>query len=403
MMKRIFALALCLFLLMPLLPTPIHAAEPVTVNLYNWGQYLSDGSDGCIDVIAEFEAKYPHIKINQMTFDSNESMYTKLSAGGSSFDLIIPSDYMVEKLIQEDMLLPINHENVPNFQYVDKRFRDPTYDPGNVYSMPYTWGSVGIIYNSAFVAEEDVAAQSWDLLWNEKYANKILMFDNPRDAFAVAQFRLGYSINTEDPDELEACAKLLREQKPLVQSYVMDQVFDKMQRGEAWIAPYYAGDYLLMAGENEDLKFYRPVEGYNLFVDSICIPKGAEHKEEAELFINFLLEPEICGGNLEYIGYSSPETASKEFMDPEVANSPVAYPDEEELAQGREFSALSQESTQYMNALWLTVKTADTATTVYLVMTIIGVVLTIVLWISFKVRKRKAKARRCQKWKNEEC
>ena len=401
MMKRVCSLFLCFLFLLPLLPVNTNAAEPVTVNLYNWGQYLSDGSDGCIDVIAEFEAKYPHIKINQMTFDSNESMYTKLSAGGSSFDIIIPSDYMVEKLIQEDMLLPINHENVPNFQYVDEAFRDPSYDPGNVYSMPYTWGSVGIIYNSAFVAEEDVAAQSWDLLWNEKYANKILMFDNPRDAFAIAQFRLGYSINTEDSDELEACADLLREQKPIVQSYVMDQVFDKMQRAEAWIAPYYAGDYLLMAGENEDLKFYRPTEGYNLFVDSICIPKGAEHKEEAELFINFLLEPEICGGNLEYIGYSSPETASKDFMDPEVANSPVAYPEEAELAYGSSFSGLSQESTQYMNALWLTVKTADTATTVYLIMTIAAVILTIALWLIFKVRKRKEKARRCQKWKTE--
>lgn len=398
-MKRCVCLILCLLLLLPVLPVQASAAEEVTINLYNWGQYLSDGSDGCIDVIAEFEAKYPHIKVNQMTFDSNESMYTKLTAGGSSFDLIIPSDYMVEKLIQEDMLLPINHENVPNFQYVDEAFRDPDYDPGNVYSMPYTWGSVGIIYNSAYVAEEDVAAQSWDLLWNEKYANKILMFDNPRDAFAIAQLRLGYSINTEDPAELDACADLLREQKPLVQSYVMDQVFDKMQRAEAWIAPYYAGDYLLMAGENEDLEFYRPVEGYNLFVDSICIPKGAEHKEEAELFINFLLEPEICGGNLEYIGYSSPETASLEFMDPEVAESPVAYPPEEEIALGSAFSALSQESTQYMNALWLTVKTADTSTTVYLIMTILGIVLVIFLWIFFKVRKRRQKSRRCQKWK----
>lgn len=401
MMKRLFSLLLCALLLLPLLPARTNAAEPVTVNLYNWGQYLSDGSDGCIDVIAEFEAKYPHIKVNQMTFDSNESMYTKLTAGGSSFDLIIPSDYMVEKLIEEDMLLPINHDNVPNFQYVDEAFRNPSYDPGNVYSMPYTWGSVGVIYNSAYVAEEDVAAQSWDLLWNEKYANKILMFDNPRDAFAIAQYRLGYSINTEDPEELEACADLLREQKPVVQSYVMDQVFDKMQRAEAWIAPYYAGDYLLMAGENEDLRFYRPKEGYNLFVDSICIPKGAEHKEEAELFINFLLEPEICGGNLEYIGYSSPETASKDFMDPEVAESPVAYPPEEEIAIGTSFSALSQEATQYMNALWLTVKTADTATTVYLILTIIAIVLVIVLWLLFKVRRRKEKARRCQKWKTQ--
>lgn len=399
MKKRLISSLLALVLLLAAFPMQVSAAETVTINLYNWGQYLSDGTDGCIDVIAEFEKAYPHIKVNQMTFDSNESMYTKLTSGGSSFDIIVPSDYMAEKLIEEDMLEPLNFDNIPNFQYIDENFKNPDYDPENIYTVPYTWGSVGVIYNSAYVDEEDVAAQSWDLLWNEKYANKILMFDNPRDAFAIAQLRLGYSLNTEDPAELDEAAELLREQKPLVQSYVMDQVFDKMQRAEAWIAPYYAGDYLLMAGENEDLEFYRPVEGYNLFVDALCIPKGCQHKEEAEIFINFLLEPEICGGNLEYIGYSSPEAASLEFMDPEVAGSPVAYPDEATKALGSTFSALSQESTQYMNALWLTVKTADASTTVYLIMTVLGIVLVILLWGFFKVRKRRQKSRRCQKWK----
>lgn len=399
MKKRLFTSLLALLLMLSVLPVRVSAAETVTINFYNWGQYLSDGTDGYIDVIAEFEKAYPHIKVNQMTYDSNESMYTKLTSGGSSFDIIIPSDYMVEKLIEEDMLEPINFDNIPNFEYIDESFKNPSYDPENIYSVPYTWGSVGIIYNSAYVSEEDVAAQSWDLLWNEKYTNKILMFDNPRDAFAIAQLRLGQSLNTEDPAELDAAAALLREQKPLVQSYVMDQVFDKMQRAEAWIAPYYAGDYLLMAEENPDLEFYHPVEGYNLFVDAICIPKGCEHKEEAELFINFLISPEICGQNLEYLGYSSPSAASKEFMDPEMAEDPIAYPDEETLAGGSSFNALSQESTQYMNALWLTVKTADTATTVYLIMTIVAIVLLIFLWIFFKVRKRRQKSRRCQKWK----
>ncbi len=398
MKKRLFSFVLMLLVLSAMLPVQVSAApEAVTINLYNWGQYLSDGTDGYIDVIAEFEAKYPHIKVNQMTYDSNESMYTKLIAGGSSFDIIIPSDYMVEKLIAEDMLEPLNFDNIPNYQYVDENFKNPSYDPENLYSVPYTWGSVGVIYNTAYVDEEDVG--SWDLLWNEDYAGKILMFDNPRDAFAIAQLRLGYDLNTEDTDELDAAAELLREQKPVVQSYVMDQVFDKMQREEAWIAPYYAGDYLLMAEENENLAFYLPEEGYNLFVDALCIPKGCQHKEEAEIFINFLLEPEICGQNLEYLGYSSPETASLEYMDPEVANDPIAYPDEATKALGSSFNSLSQEGTQYMNALWLTVKTADTTTTVYLILTIIAVVLVIFLWIFFKVRKRRQKARRCQKWK----
>lgn len=399
MKKRLFSLLLAVLLLLPMLPASVSARETVTINLYNWGQYLSDGTDGYIDVIAEFEKKYPYIKVNQMTYDSNESMYTKLAAGGSSFDIIIPSDYMVEKLIAEDMLEELNFDNIPNYRYVDESFRNPSYDPENLYSVPYTWGSVGIIYNTAYVAEEDVG--SWDLLWNEKYAGKILMFDNPRDSFAIAELLLGYSLNTEDTDELEAAAELLREQKPVVQSYVMDQVFDKMQREEAWIAPYYAGDYLMMVEENENLGFYRPDEGYNLFVDALCIPKGCEHKDEAELFINFLLEPEVCGQNLEYLGYSSAETASLEYMDPEVANSPVAYPDEATKALGSTFNSLSLEGTQYMNALWLTVKTADTTTTFYLVLTIVAVIGVAVLWLFFKVRKRRRKARRCQKWRNE--
>ena len=397
-MKRLLSIALLFVLLTALLPAQAQAAnETVTINVYNWGQYLSDGTDDYINVIEEFEAAYPNIKVNYMTYDSNESMYTKLKTGGSLFDIIIPSDYMVEKLIAEDMLEPLDMANIPNFQYIDESFRDPSYDPGSVYSVPYTWGGVGVIYNTKYVDEADTGG--WELLWNEKYAGKILMFDNPRDAFAIAQLELGYDINTEDSTLLTLSANLLREQKPLVQMYVMDQVFDKMQRGEAWIAPYYAGDYLLMVEENPDLAFYYPEEGFNLFVDAVCIPKGSEHKAEAETFINFLLSPEICGQNLEYLGYSSPSSAAKEFMDPEVASDPIAYPDTETLARGLSFSSLSLEGTQEMNSLWLTVKTADTTTTVYLILTIAAVVLVAFLWSFVKFRKRRKKARRCQKWK----
>lgn len=397
-MKRLLSIALLFVLLTALLPVQAQAAnETVTINVYNWGQYLSDGTDDYINVIEEFEAAYPNIKVNYMTYDSNESMYTKLKTGGSLFDIIIPSDYMVEKLIAENMLEPLDMTNIPNFQYIDESFRDPSYDPGSVYSVPYTWGGVGVIYNTNYVDEADTGG--WELLWNEKYAGKILMFDNPRDAFAIAQLELGYDINTEDSTLLTLSANLLREQKPLVQMYVMDQVFDKMQRGEAWIAPYYAGDYLLMVEENPDLAFYYPEEGFNLFVDAVCIPKGSEHKAEAETFINFLLSPEICGQNLEYLGYSSPSSAAKEFMDPEVAADPIAYPDTETLARGLSFSSLSLEGTQEMNSLWLTVKTADTTTTVYLILTIAAVVLVAFLWSFVKFRKRRKKARRCQKWK----
>lgn len=397
-MKRFLSIFLLFVLLTALLPIQAQAAgDTVTINVYNWGQYLSDGTDDYINVIEEFEAAYPNIKVNYMTYDSNESMYTKLKTGGSLFDIIIPSDYMVEKLIAEDMLEPLDMTNIPNFSYIDESFRDPSYDPGSVYSVPYTWGGVGVIYNTKYVDEADTGG--WELLWNEKYAGKILMFDNPRDAFAIAQLELGYDINTEDSTLLTLSANLLREQKPLVQMYVMDQVFDKMQRGEAWIAPYYAGDYLLMVEENPDLAFYYPEEGFNLFVDAVCIPKGSEHKAEAETFINFLLSPEICGQNLEYLGYSSPSSAAKEYMDPEVASDPIAYPDEDTLARGLSFSSLSLEGTQEMNSLWLTVKTADTSTTVYLILTIAAVVLVVFLWGFVKFRKRRKKARRCQKWK----
>ena len=398
-MKRVLSAALAALLLLAVLPVSAHAA-PVTINVYNWGQYIADGTDDSIDVIAEFEKTYPDIKVNYMTFDSNESMYTKLKTGGSSYDIIIPSDYMIEKLISEDMLEPLDFENIPNFQYIDESFRNLSYDPENRYSVPYTWGCVGIIYNSRYVRAEDVTG--WEIFWNSTYAGKILMFDNPRDAFAISELELGYQVNTEDSAELAAAAQKLKEEKNLVQSYVMDQIFSKMERAEAWIAPYYAGDYLTMADENPDLEFVFPEEGFNFFVDAICIPKGAEHKKEAETFINFLLEPEICAQNLEYLGYSAPMEAAKEYMDPEMSENPVAYPDAETLARGQVFSALSLEGTQEMNELWLTVKTDDNATVRYLILTGAAIVLVVLLWGFFKVRKRREKARRCHKWKQAE-
>ena len=352
MKKRFLAVLIALLLVLSL--TACGSKNENTINVYNWGQYISDGSDDCIDVNAAFE-EATGIHVNYMTFDNNESMYTKLKTGGSSYDVIIPSDYMVARLIDEDLLLPLDFGNIPNYQYIDEAFKNTEYDPGNVYSVPYTWGTVGVIYNSKYVDEADVG--SWDLLWNEKYAGKILMFDNPRDSFAIAESLLGYSLNTRDPDELRNAADKLIEQKPLVQSYVMDQIFDKMERGEAWIAPYYAGDYLLMAQENEDLRFFFPEEGFNFFIDAICIPKTCENKAGAEAYINFLCEPEICGQNLDYLGYSATETAAKEFMEPETLSSEIAYPSEEVLSRGEAFQYLDTASTQLMDSLWLEVKT----------------------------------------------
>ena len=397
MRKRIICAVLSLLVCLSVLPSTASAAETVTINVYNWGQYIADGTDDSLDVIAAFEEAYPNIKVNYMTFDSNESMYTKLKTGGSSFDIIIPSDYMVDKLIQEDMLEELDFSNIPNYSMIDEGFKNLAYDPENRYSVPYTWGTVGIIYNTKYVDPADV--NGWDVFWNEKYAGKMLMFDNPRDAFAIAQLELGFDLNSEDSVALGLAAQLLRDQKPLVQAYVMDQIFDKMERAEAWIAPYYAGDYLTMVEENPDLAFCFPEEGYNLFVDAICIPKGCEHKKEAETFINFLISPEICAQNLEYLGYSAPSAAAKALMDPETAENPVAYPSDEVLARGAAFRALSETATQEMNTLWLTVKTADTATTVYLILTAAAVVGVALLWLYAKMNRRRKKARRCAKWK----
>ena len=395
-MKKLLSCILAfavIVLSVPLTTRDSYAEDKVTLNVYNWGQYLADGTDGYIDVIAEFEKKYPNIKVNYMTYDNNETMYTKLQTDPHAFDLIVPSDYMIEKLIEEDMLEEIDFSNIPNYAYVNDTLKNLPFDPENKYSVPYTWGLVCIIYNSKYVNEEDIG--SWDLLWNPTYAGKILMFDNPRDAFGIAEYLLGFDPNTEDPEELEAAAEKLKEQKNLVQAYVMDQIFDKMEREEAWIAPYYAGDYLLMVEENEDLEYFFPEEGFNLFVDSLCIPKGARNKEAAELFINFLCEPEICGQNMEYLVYCTPIEASKEFMDEELAYSEVLYPPDEVLEKASAFSALSTEGTRLMNELWLSVKTSDNVLVKYLIFTGAVLLAVIILWLVLAIRKKRRIARRC--------
>ena len=389
-MKKLLILALTLAMLLPCLVFPASAASG-EITVYNWGQYISDGSDGYLDVIAAFEEE-TGIKVNYLTFDSNESLYTKLKTGGSTYDVIIPSDYMVGRLINEGMLEEINFDNIPNYQYIDDTFKNQAYDPENRYSVPYTWGMVGIIYNTKYVDEADVGG--WDLLWNSKYSGKTLMFDNCRDAFAIAESMLGYSLNTQDEQELRNCANKLAEQKPLLQAYVMDQIFAKMTREEAWIAPYYAGDYLYMLEENPDLGFCFPEDGFNVFIDAACIPKGCTNKEGAEAFINFLCRPDICGQNLEYLGYSSPISASKEFMDPEVTESEIAYPDEETLSRSESFNALPTETSQLMDSLWLSVKTSGSETTGYLIAAAVLVGGAIFLTTFMKIRRQRRIARR---------
>jgi len=332
------------------------SSDKVVLNVYNWGEYIANGDDGCMDVIAEFE-KRTGIRVNYTEFASNEEMYAKISSGAADYDVIIPSDYMIEKMISEDMLEKINFDNVPNYEYIDAKYRNLACDPTNEYCVPYTWGTVGIFYNKTMVDEADVAAKSWDLLWNEKYAGEILMFNNQRDAFGIALAYLGYSLNSTNPAEWQEAYELLKQQRPLVQAYVMDQIYDKMASGEAAIGPYYAGDARILMEENEDIGFYVPNEGTNFFVDAMCIVKGTEHKAEAEAFINFMTDPEISLENIEYICYSTPNTATLEMLDPEIAGNPNYYPPQEILDNSEMFIDLPEDIYELMNSLWVDIKT----------------------------------------------
>lgn len=337
--------------MLPSLSLFASAEEKIVLNVYNWGEYIEQST---IDM---FEEKYSYIDVNYTTYDSNEAMYSKIVSGAASYDIVIPSDYMVSKLIQEGMLAELDYSNIPNFKYVGEVYKNLSYDPENKYTVPYFWGTVVIIYNSRHVDEADVADESLDLLWNEKYAGKILMFDNPRDSFGIALTKLGYSMNSETDSEWLEAAKILSEQKPIVQAYVMDAIFDKMESGEAWIAPYYAGDALIIQETNPDVKFFIPREGTNMFFDSMCVLNTTEHKKEAELFINFMCEPEIAAMNAETVGYATPNTEAEKLLDPEITKNPLVYPDDEYLKENTEvFVNLTQKTQMLQSTLWTDLK-----------------------------------------------
>ncbi|WP_300565900.1 PotD/PotF family extracellular solute-binding protein [uncultured Acetatifactor sp.] len=377
-------------LLSALMPAqPARAAEGtdqgVTINVYNWGEYIANGTDGSLDINAEFTRR-TGIRVNYTTFDSNESLYSKLVGGGADYDVIIPSDYMVSRLIHENMLAELDFSNIPNFRYIDESFRDPDYDPEGRYSVPYTWGVVGLFYNTDYIEEE---ITSWSSLWDDRYAGKILMFDNPRDSFAIAQLLLGQSLNTtEESDWLEAAA-LLKQQKPMVQAYVMDRIFDKMESEEAWIAPYYSGDAAILVDNSDNIRFVVPREGTNYFVDAMCIPATSGHKAEAEAYINFLCDPEIAGANMDYVGYSTPETAAKAYMDPEIVESPVHYPDGETLARTQVFVNLPEETSRLIDRLWAEAKMGGPGESAVLVAIILGFLAVYIAILVYKRRKRK--------------
>ena len=362
--------------------------QNISINVYNWGEYISDGAEeGTINVNKEFE-ELTGIKVNYSTYASNEELYAKLKSGGASYDIIIPSDYMIGRMIKEDMLEPLNFENIPNFQHINEQFVNPAYDPDNAYSVPYTWGTVGIIYNTTMV---DGDVDSWDILWDARYMGDILMFANSRDAFAIAQKRLGYSFNSGNADELEKAAESLKEQKPLVQAYVMDEIFDKMQAGEAALAPYYAGDAITMIADNPDLAFAFPKEGTNRFVDAICIPKDSQQKEAAEMYINFLCEPEVGLANCEYIGYSTPNDGAMELLDDEVKNNPIAYPSDEILENTETFLSLPDDANRLMDKLWTDIMSTNEGANQWIipVFLVLCIVASIVINVVRRIRRKR--------------
>ena len=363
------------------------AGQNVTLNVYNWGEYISNGSDDSVDVVAAFE-QLTGIHVNYTTFDSNESMYAKLKSGAASYDVIIPSDYMVAKMIDEDMLLPLNYDNIPNFSLIDEQYRNPDYDPENAYTVPYMLCTTGIIYNTTMV---DQAPTSWADLWDEQYAGNILMFNNSRDAYAIAAFKEDKSINPGTPEEVDEVMEQLKAQKPLVQAYVMDEIFDKMIGGEAAIGVYYSGDAITMIDDNPDLAWVFPEEGSVLSVDCMCIPAASQNQEAAEMFINFMCEVDVGVANAEYIGYTTPSTAVWEQLDDELKYSEIAYPSEEVEAKEQVFTALSEEVNSELDVKWSEMKSYNEGGSGYLFLLLL---LAMVVLACFNIwRKMRRKAR----------
>lgn len=318
-----------------------------TLNVFNYGDYINE------DLIAKFEEE-TGIDVIYDTYESNEIMYQKVKNSPGSYDLVFPSDYMVEKMLKEDLLEKIDYSNIPNYQYIGEDFKNLPYDPNNEYSVPYMWGTIGIIYDADRVSD---VVDSWDILWNPKYKGEIFMFDSIRDTLAISLSRLGYSLNSTDKSELEEASQELIKQKSLVQSYVMDEVKDKMINGEAIMATVYSGDAIYIQEEAPDLnlQYVVPKEGSNKWFDVMVIPKGAKHKTEAELFINFLSDPENAKENVDYIGYATPNEAAFELLDKEVQEDETVYPSEEVLDKCEIYKDLGNDIKLYDDA-WLKVK-----------------------------------------------
>ena len=415
--KRTISIALLLSLVLSLFSFPLFSCSKdgqsgnggtTTLYVYNWGEYISDGSEDTVDVNAEFERWYfdtygEKVKVNYSTYSSNESMYAKISSGASSYDIIIPSDYMIERLISEDLLAPLDYTNIPNAEYILPNFQNSAYDPDknsdgyNDYSVPYMYGMIGIIYNTTMVDEEDIG--SWDLMWNEKYAGNILQFNNSRDAFGSAQYYLKKDVNSDNEQDWIDALNKLKEQKPILQGYVMDEIYNKMENGSAAIAAYYAGDFMTMYENNEDLEFFYPEEGTNLYVDAMCIPKSSQNKLIAERYIDFMLSVDEEYGapaiaNAEYTYYASPNkmvVENEDYIDYMNSIKDGGY----DTMYGTDgiftssYENLSGEKLLLLNNLWEELKSDVTVSAGIYVLCSVIIVSLVSIGIFFAVRKKK--------------
>ncbi|MCR4436120.1 MAG: ABC transporter substrate-binding protein [Clostridiales bacterium] len=316
-----------------------------TLKVYNWGDYIDKS------VIDDFEKEYK-IKVIYDEFATNEDMYAKLKAGGSDYDVVIPSDYMIKRMIDEGMLQKIDMNNVPNYKYIDERFKNLAYDPKNEYSIPYMWGTVGIIYNKKMV---EGPVDSWKVLWDKKYSKQILMLDSQRDSIGITLKMLGYSLNSKEPKELEEAEKMLIQQKPLVLAYVGDEVKDKMIGNEAALAVVWSGDAVFMKRENKDLEYVIPKEGSNVWFDAMVIPKAGKHPKEAETFINYMCRTDVALKNAIAIGYSTPHTEVRKQLPTELTTDRTVYPEKEDLKNSEVFEDLA-ESLPVYDRIWTEIK-----------------------------------------------
>ncbi len=349
MKKRILAVVLCVLLASLAVVPGCGKEEKKVLKVYNWGEYIDE------DLIAEFEKEYG-IDVIYDTFATNEEMYPRIEADSSLYDVICPSEYMVEKMMKNGLLQEIDHTKLSNWKNIGESYLkilSDYIDPDNKYLVPYCWGTVGILYNTKLVDEE---VDSWGILWDEKYAGSILMQDSVRDAFMVAQKYLGYSLNDTDQTHLEECAELLRQQYPLVKSYVIDEVRDKMIAGNTALGVIYSGEYLYCLEMNEDLAYALPKEGSNVWYDGWVITKNSKNVEEAYLWIDFLLRAENAAKNFDYITYPTPNVAAREFIDEEILNDQAVFPEDEQLKNCEMYIYLGQEAENRYYELWKTVK-----------------------------------------------